>query len=248
VNIANPGPANLVSVVIPVFNGEKYLAEAIASVFGQSHQPMEVIVVDDGSTDNSAAVARGFSGITYCFQENAGLSSALNRGIGMANGDYLAFLDADDLWTAGKLDQQMNCLRHDPSLDMVFSHVRQFYSPELKDGNAQSIPAALRVIPGFCAGTMLIRRPAFSRAGLFNPKLKLGHFLAWYMHAQDNGLRGRMLAEVMLKRRWHAANMGIVMREARSEYARILKASLDSRRRHSADGRAEKIDGEPTLG
>ena len=230
VNMANTGPANLVSVVIPVFNGEKYLAEAIASVMEQSYRPLEVIIVDDGSTDSSAAIAKSFAHVTYCFQENAGLSSALNHGIDLAQGDFLAFLDADDLWMSGKLARQMDILAQDISLDMVFAHVRQFVSPELEAGSAWPIPAVLKVIPGFCAGTMLIRRPAFHHAGRFNPRLKMGNFLAWYMQAQDNGLRGRMLAEVMLKRRWHAANMGIVKREARSEYARILKASLDRRR------------------
>jgi glycosyltransferase involved in cell wall biosynthesis len=230
------GRANLISAIIPVFNCEKYLAEAIASVTGQSLHPLEVIIVDDGSTDSSAAIAQSFTPVIYCFQKNSGLSSALNRGVDVARGNFLAFLDADDLWTTGKLARQMDVLAQDPSLDMVFAHVQQFCSPELEGTEAARIPDAIQIVPGFCAGTMLIRRQAFLRAGPFNSGLKVGQFLAWYMQAQDNGLCGRMLPDIMLKRRWHTANMGIVEREARSEYARILKASLD-RRRHSLTDR-----------
>lgn len=223
-------PAGLVSVVIPVFNGEKYLDEAIHSVAAQSYRPLEIILVDDGSTDGSAAIARRLEFVTYCFQENAGLSAALNRGIDLARGDLFGFLDADDLWSADKLARQVECLARDPSLDMVFAHVEQFCSPELEAGGAVRIPDALKVIPGICAGTMLIRRRAFSHAGRFDRGLQVGQFLAWYMNARDRGLRGRTLPEVMLKRRWHQANMGIVEHASRSEYARILKASLDRRR------------------
>lgn len=240
------GRSNLVSVIIPVFNCEKYLAEAIVSVTGQSHRPLEVIIIDDGSTDNSAAIAQSFAGITYRFQKNAGLSSALNRGVDLARGNFLAFLDADDLWRADKLARQMDVLSIDPSLDMVFAHVRQFCSPELAGAEAARIPEAIRIAPGFCAGTMLIRRSSFFQAGPFDPGLQVGQFLAWYLQAQDNGLLGRMLAEIMLKRRWHAANMGIVERDSRSDYARILKASLDRRRHPSTGHEEDKINEVPT--
>lgn len=232
-------PANLVSVIIPVFNGEKYLDEAIASVTGQSYRPLEIIIVDDGSTDGSAAIARRHAFVTYCFQENSGLSAALNRGVDLARGNFLAFLDADDLWNTDKLASQMNCLARDISLDMVFAHVQQFCSPELEAGVAMRIPDAIKVIPGYCPGTMLIRRLAFYRASRFDCRLQVGQFLAWYMKAIDFGLRGRMLPEIMLKRRWHRANMGIVERESRSEYVRILKASLDRRRQPLSENGAK---------
>jgi glycosyltransferase involved in cell wall biosynthesis len=234
----NSDPAKLVSVIIPVFNGERYLDEAIASVTGQSYRPLEIIVVDDGSTDGSAAIARRHELVTYCFQENAGISAALNRGVDLARGDFLGFVDADDMWSAGTLTRQMECLAQDPLLDMVFAHVEQFRSPELEAGGAGRIPEALKVIPGYCSGTMLIRRQAFCRAGRFDCRLQVGQFLAWYMTADDKGLSGRMLPDIMLKRRWHTANMGIVERESRSEYARILKASLDRRRRPLVGGGA----------
>src|SRR5436853_749734 len=98
---------SLVSVIIPVYNCEQYLAEAIQSVLAQTHPTIELIVVDDGSTDNSAAVAKSFAVVRYVFQRQGGPGAARNRGISLARGSFLAFLDADDVWVAGKLTRQL---------------------------------------------------------------------------------------------------------------------------------------------
>ena len=98
----------LVSVIIPVYNGEKYLRESIDSIFSQTYTPIEVIVVDDGSTDQSKAIARSFPQIRYLFQNNSGHASARNRGIRAANADYISFLDSDDLWLPEKLLLQIS--------------------------------------------------------------------------------------------------------------------------------------------
>ena len=109
---------NLVSVIIPVYNGELYLDEAIESALGQPYRPIEVIVVDDGSTDGSAEVAKQFdSPMRYCFQPNAGLGAARNKGISLAQGSFFAFLDADDLWLENKLTRQMALFDKNPELD-----------------------------------------------------------------------------------------------------------------------------------
>ena len=94
--------APLISVVVPVLNGEKYLAPAIESIVAQDHRPLQVIVVDDGSTDNTAAVAQGFAEVEYHFQDHAGVVTALNQGVTEAKGSFIAFLDADDLVDGGQ--------------------------------------------------------------------------------------------------------------------------------------------------
>src|ERR1700758_706720 len=98
---------SLISVIIPVYNAEKYLAEAIESVLAQTYRPIEVIVVDDGSTDSSADIAKRFASVRYCFQSHSGLGATRNRGIDLSQGKFLAFLDADDLWVEDKLTHQM---------------------------------------------------------------------------------------------------------------------------------------------
>jgi glycosyltransferase involved in cell wall biosynthesis len=230
-------PAPSVSVVMPVHNGERYLDAAIRSALGQTEPPAEILVVDDGSTDGSAAVARGFGAPVHCLSgPHAGLSAALNRGIERARGTLLAFLDADDLWIDVKLAGQLRALAADPRLDAVFGHVEQFVSPDVEEAARPALPDAVRVAPGYLAGTLVIRATAFRRVGPFDPRWQIGNFIDWYLRAQEVGLRSAMLPEVVLRRRLHADNMGTRERASRQAYARILKHALD-RRRTAGGGR-----------
>jgi glycosyltransferase involved in cell wall biosynthesis len=150
----------LISVMIGVYNAAPYLAEAIDSVFAQSYRPLELIVVDDGSDDGSAEVARGYGDrVTYAYQENAGNGSARNHAVRLASGELFAFLDADDRFVTGKLDLQSAALAGDRELDMVFGHVREFLSPELTDADRAAIrPPAPGPSPWTAPNLMLIRR------------------------------------------------------------------------------------------
>ncbi|HXJ83057.1 MAG TPA: glycosyltransferase family A protein [Candidatus Methylomirabilis sp.] len=218
------------SVIIPVYNGERYLEAAIASVLAQTVPAGEILVVDDGSTDRSAEVARSFGPRVRCAVEpHRGLPGTLNRGVDLAGGSYLAFLDADDLWTADKLERQTEALAANPRLDAVFAHVEQFLSPEL-DSRASALPALRETGPGYLAGTMLIRTEAFRRVGPFDLRWQIGNFGEWYLRARDAGIEHLMLPQVLLHRRLHRDNMGIRERASRGDYARILKDVLDRRR------------------
>jgi glycosyltransferase involved in cell wall biosynthesis len=223
---------NHISVIIPAYNAERYLGEAITSVFAQTHRPHEIIVIDDGSTDDTANVAQSFSpSVRYEWQPNGGASAARNRGIESATGNFLAFLDADDLWTENKLAHQLAAFERDPALKMVFGHVQQFYSPELGEEIKKRIKLPAEIMRGFHPGAMLIKREAFFRVGLFNPALQLGEVVDWHVRAMELGLKTLMLTDVVMKRRLHQTNQGIYKREARVEYLQILKASLDRRRK-----------------
>jgi glycosyltransferase involved in cell wall biosynthesis len=221
----------LVSVVIPVYNGERYVAEAIESVLAQGHRPLEVIVVDDGSTDHTAEVVKLFAPeVRYDFQPNSGAAAARNRGVGLAQGDFLAFLDADDLWMADKLTRQMAALDNHPELEAVFGHVEQFHSPELGEEIKERIRPAAQVMPAYSADSMVIKREAFFRVGLFDTQWRIADFIDWYLRAVDLGLRSLMLPDVLVKRRLHSSNLGIRERHSRTEYVRVLRASLQRRR------------------
>jgi len=116
-----------VSVIIPAFNAESFLGEAIVSVLSQTYANIECIVIDDGSTDDTASVARGFEDrIRYVRQENAERSAARNAGIAMATGEYLSFLDADDSLSAAKIADQVQFLLAHPECGAVYSKVRFF--------------------------------------------------------------------------------------------------------------------------
>lgn len=213
-----------ISVVVPAYNREQYLAAAIASIKGQTTPAAEIIVVDDGSTDGTARIAHGLADVVI-EHENAGVGAARNTGIAAAKGEFLAFLDSDDLWTATKLERQLAALNEDPSLDMVFGEAIQFRGePPAADGNA-----GVRE-PGVIAGALLIRRATFLRVGPFDPSLRVGEFIDWHARAKDLGLRERILPEIVLLRRLHEGNLGLQAAGARVDYVRVARAALARRR------------------
>jgi glycosyltransferase involved in cell wall biosynthesis len=227
----------LVSVIINVYNGEAYLAEAIDSVQAQTYAHRELIVVDDGSTDGTAGVAARYGDALRCLrQENAGIGAARNLGIEHARGEYLAFLDADDRFVADKLERQLAAFAEDPSLDMVFGHVREFLSPDLAPEIAARIRPPVEDAPWRMTNLMLVERDAFHRAGPFSTNLKVGVGVDWYARATEVGLKELVPAVVVLERRLHAANNGILQQAARPQYLRVLKEHMDRRRRLESGG------------
>ena len=226
-----------VSVIINVYNGEAYLAEAIDSVQAQTYAHRELIVVDDGSTDGTAGVAARYGdALRYLRQENAGIGAARNLGIEHARGEYLAFLDADDRFVADKLERQLAAFAEDSSLDMVFGHVREFLSPDLAPEIAARIRPPVEDAPWRMTNLMLVERDAFHRAGPFSTTLEVGVGVDWYARATEAGLKELVPAVVVLERRLHAANNGILQQAARPQYLRVLKEHMDRRRKLESGG------------
>jgi glycosyltransferase involved in cell wall biosynthesis len=226
----------LVSVIINVYNGERYLAEAIESALGQTHSPLELIVVDDGSEDGTAQVAKRFSSrLRYVHQENSGIGAARNHGIELAQGPFFAFLDADDRFVPDKLERQLAAFDADPDLDMVFGHMSEFLSPDLAPELAARIRAPVQNAAWRMTNLMLIKRESFLRAGAFSTELKVAVGVEWYTRAVDAGLKEHVVPKAVLERRLHAANNGLLQAEQRPQYLRVLKAAIDRRREADAD-------------
>jgi glycosyltransferase involved in cell wall biosynthesis len=219
---ASKTDAPLISTIIPLFNCEKYVGAAIDSILMQNYHPMQIIVVDDGSTDGSAAVARSFSQVEYYSQENAGVAAALNHGLSKAKGEFIAFLDSDE----GRLKLELDAFARDPNLDMVMGNVEQF-----RETGPDTPPVSLGIFQGYLKITVLVRRSALDRVGLFDPQWKTGDFIDWYIRATEIPLKMAMLPDVVARRRIHETNMGIRQRDARSEYARIMRLALERRRK-----------------
>ena len=220
----------LISVIIPAYNAERYLPEAIDSVLAQTCPAGEIIVVDDGSSDGTPRLAERYrAGVRWLSQENQGSGAARNRGIEAARGELLAFLDADDLWVRNKLAWQVEALAAEPRLEMVFGMVQQFVSPEIPEESKHRLSYSPEPMAGHVAGAMLARRGGFECAGVFDTRLKVGEFIEWYMRVTDLGVRSVLLPRVVLHRRLHETNMGILQQGARLDYVRIVKAALDRR-------------------
>lgn len=218
-----------ISVVIPAYNREKYLGEAVQSALGQTLSPDEIIVVDDGSTDQTAAVARSFGGIVRCLtRTNGGVGPARNDGVAASSGDILAFLDSDDLWVPQKLEWQAAHLDQHPETDLVFGHMQAFVSPELQPTFNRSVDT--QAMPGMCASTLMVRKKVFEKIGPFDPAERVTEFIEWFSRAQAMGCTSTVLPELVLKRRVHLTNCVHDRKHMNRQYARVLKTILDRRR------------------
>lgn len=229
--VGNIAQGPLVSVIIPAYQAEAFLDEAIASVLAQDVRPLEVIVVDDGSTDRTFEVARAYRNVRTLRQENRGIAAARNAGLAVARGEFYAFLDADDSWPLGRLRKQLALLTADPQLDMVFGQV------EILEQRAdQNSPVSAAVQSGPLPGSMLVRAASFQRVGPFSQSFRIGEFIDWYMRAEELGLKRATLPELVLRRRVHGDNVGIREKSAQTDYVRVLKAALDRRRGRGSEG------------
>jgi glycosyltransferase involved in cell wall biosynthesis len=225
-----------VSVIIPVRDGARYIADAIKSVLAQTKSSAEVLVIDDGSKDETATIVSQYSGsgVRLIQQPPEGAAAARNRGVKLARHELLAFLDADDLWTSTKLEQQCAELRSDTALETVFGHVQNFVSSDVEPATRARLRCPKESVPGPHVGTMLIRQESFERVGSFETEWEIGEFLAWYARAQLLGLREKMIPTVLLMRRLHRTNQGILKRSERGDYVRVMKKILDRRRESEA--------------
>jgi glycosyltransferase involved in cell wall biosynthesis len=221
----------LISVMIPVYNSEAYLAEAIDSVLAQSYRPIELIVVDDGSDDAGGEVARRYGdAVRYQRQARAGNGAARNRAVGLASGDLFTFLDADDRLVPGALERLADVLRDDPSLQAVYGHVREFVSPDLDADALARLRPPIDRIAGCLPTNMLMRRAAFALVGEFVTGLRVGVTVDWAARARELGMATTLLDDILFERRLHGSNNGIREGEHRSQYLHVVKAALDRRR------------------
>lgn len=191
-----------VSVIIPACNAAETLTETLDSVALQTRQPDEIIVVNDGSTDTTAAIAKAHSLEPKVIStSNQGAAAALNLGISTATGDVLVFLDADDLWLAEKIELQAALLRNEPETGMVFSCMDTFLCPSMPPEAANRLVFPTGSQPGYLIGTLMARRDIFSRHGLFDPALRTGYFIDWFGQVKGEGAKFRILPQILLKRR-----------------------------------------------
>jgi glycosyltransferase involved in cell wall biosynthesis len=215
-----------VGVAIPVHNGERFLAATLRSVLAQRHPVGDVVVVDDGSTDAGAEIARAFGPpVRVVRRPHRGIGATRSEAMALVRGEVVVPLDADDLLTPHSVEARMEVLLADPGIDVVFGQVRSF-SECVGDR-----PVALdEPQPAHVPDAMLVRRAAFERVGPFAAGLRVAEGLDWLLRARELGLTEATVPEQVLWRRVHGANNSLTARDAMAEFPRALKASLDRRR------------------
>jgi len=224
------GPA--VGVVMPVRNGARTLAAAIASVLGQSPPPNDVVVVDGGSDDGSGAIALSFAGVRLIAQEGRGLGAARNQGIAAVAGDLVAFCDADDRWTDGSLALRAARLAAEPACGAVIGHLRRTVT-EGETPTPQQASRLGQVEPGYTPGALLVRREVLRSAGPFDEALTLGSDSDWFVRFVQSGVRLDVLPDTVLLKGVRDTSLSTDIGTYRRELLQIARRFVDRRRQGS---------------
>lgn len=221
------------SVIIPMYNAQRFIAEAVQSVLAQTLPVDEIIIVDDGSTDDSVAQIPAAPSISILREPHAGIAPTLNRGLKEARGDFITFLDADDRWLPAKIERQIKTFRERPGLEILFTQGTVF-----RDESAQAPATESGVINGVCKSSMMLTRTALDRVGSFSSATGAHDFMDWYARAKELPAQIDIVPEVLFERRIHDANDGIVNQAAqRQNYFDTIKTILERRR---AQGRTSE--------
>lgn len=217
----------LVSVVMPAFDEEAFIGEALASALAQTYRPVEVIVADDGSRDRTAAIAESYP-VRVLRLPHRGPAAARNRGLLAATGEYWAILDADDVMPPDSVARQVAHLEEHPELDVVFGLTEAFVTPG--EPRPSHFLAAWEGGPFRAHATaMLARRRALDRVGLFDETLRLGEDFDWLLRAADAELKIGHADHLVLRHRVHGINATSDVGANRQAMLAVLRRSIRRR-------------------
>lgn len=211
----------LLSVIIPVYNREKYISEAVDSVLAQNYNPMELIVVDDGSTDQTRCALKKYQEhIAYIYQKNGGVAGARNTGLKAAKGKFTAFIDSDDVWAPFKLKKQISLFDENPSLEIAIGFTVTFR-------NVLSEMKTEQKYFELSLGSALIKPSVFNAIGAFDEDLKLGEDTDWFLRARENGTSIAIHNDVVSYVRKHSGNITNDSRMRNYYFFKVLKKVKD---------------------
>ena len=224
----------LVSIILPTYNAGDFIHEAITSALNQDYQPIEVIVVNDGSTiDISEKIQPYRNQIQFIETDNQGAASARNTAIKASNGHFLTFLDHDDILMPSAVRLRVEALNSNPDIQLAFGHQQYTYDDVMDTALREKLEAQYgeKIVPGELISTLMVSRDDFLQIGYFNTNRNLHDFIEWYGQAKDSGYKVIMLPEVIIKRRIHNNNLSRTYSNQRLTSS--LKHLLDQRRQQT---------------
>lgn len=228
----------LISVIMPVFNREKYIREALQSILDDAYHRKEIIVVDDGSTDNSVHIVSEFPEIKIIRQKNQGVAVARNTGIKASGGQFITYLDSDDIWMPGRIELCLDYFVKNSNTDLIMGQEILFLD------HAITKPALIKeewlnqAMDAGNNGVTMLKKSCYDRVGLFNPVYKKGEDTEWHVRAIEAGLNIGRISSVFQWRRVHDANLSFVPGEnPNSNLIQIIRESLHRKNKIIPDGR-----------
>lgn len=221
----------IISVIIPTFNSGKFIAEAIKSVLQQTVPPQEIIVVDDGSTDETESVVMQFKDdVQYVYQEHAGVAAARNEGLGLSQGDLITFIDADDIWLNNKIELQLQLFEQNPETELVIGFLQRVYK-DCNDKSAKIFAGDESGIFVLSLGCTLIREKVFEQVGNFDEELTMSEDFDWFLRTRELGIKAEVHCDTVQLYRQHESNTTKDKLETNRYFLKAFKKSLDRRRK-----------------
>jgi glycosyltransferase involved in cell wall biosynthesis len=233
--VTNP----LVSVIVAVHNGERYLRQALESLYAQDYSPFEVILIDDGSEDDTAKIAHEFPGFRYVYQENRGQAAARNAGHQLAQGKLVAYLDCDDIIPANKLSRQATYLVQNPTVGCVLARQEIKLERGVNPPDWLTRDSIFGDLDGIPLVSAMIRTSVLHEVGGFDPTFRFAEDRDLFVRLREHGVRIEVIPEVLLYRRFHGENMNFRLRpQTQHPLLRSLKSKIDRERLANEGGSA----------
>jgi glycosyltransferase involved in cell wall biosynthesis len=230
----------LLSVIVPAFNAAEFLGDALECIAAQSYPELEIIVVDDGSTDDTARVLANLQlEVRYFRQENRGPAGARNTGLSLARGELISFLDADDLWTGDALPALTAHLKMHPELDVVLGLIQ--YARYQRGLGCRPLDFVGDPCFSLSLDAGIFRCAVFDKVGNLDESLRSSEDVDWFMRAREKGVALGVLNRTVLYYRRHGGNLTHDRMRSHRELAYALKMSLDRRRRSGVAGSLSSV-------
>lgn len=215
-----------VSVILPVFNGEQFLAQSLNAILEQDYPSLEIIVADDGSTDSTPEVVQRYPTVRYVRQENAGPSAARNAGIAISTGDYVTFCDCDDLYHPGKVSAQVRHLEANAECGCVMVRHHTVIEP-----GTEPPPWIEKDDGGVQVQSAMVPRQVIDNVGGYNPEYRMSENMEWLGRIKTAGFGIDVIDEILVERRLHGSNASYSRRGLQTGLLASLRSRIEANRR-----------------
>ena len=191
-------------VIIPVYNGEKFITEVLDSVLAQTMPIEEIIVIDDGSTDATKQIIKSYTRVKYCYQINSGVSVARNRGIRESMSEFITFLDQDDLFLPHKMEVSLKYFKNEPQIDIVRGRFQYIFMDGFTQGRTYTEPVNPHC--NFLVGSAVFRRKVLLEIGGFDETLAAAEDIDLWLRMEQANFVIKNIDDVCLYYRQHGNN------------------------------------------